>query len=75
MDQTRQEDHGDQAGRNCKKTLNTAFISDPIISSKHLTMAAESYHEGAKPNQTKLIYAWESGIKFKFATQTNKRSI
>ena len=52
VDQTRQEVHGDQTRRDCKKTLNTAFISDPIISSKHLTIAAESYHERAEPNQT-----------------------
>ena len=46
----------------CKKTLNTAYISGPIISSKNVTIAAESYHEGTEPNQTR--FARESD-KFK----------
>ena len=32
VDQNRQEDHGDEKRRNRKKTLSTAFFSDPIIS-------------------------------------------
>ena len=34
---------------------NTAYILNSVISSENLTIAAESYHEGAEPNQTKLI--------------------
>ena len=32
VDQNRQEEHGDEKCRNRKKTLGTAFFSDPIIS-------------------------------------------
>ena len=32
VDQNRQEDHGDEKRRKRKKTLSTAFFSEPIIS-------------------------------------------
>ena len=52
--------HQEQTGgpcvhKNCKKTQNMACISDPVVSSENSTIAAESYYEGAKPNQTKLV--------------------
>ena len=38
-----------------KKTLITAYISDPIISSNNVTIATESYQEGTEPTQTRYV--------------------
>ena len=47
-----------------------ACISDPVVSSEHLTIAAESYHEGAQPNQAKLVCT-KKGHKVKIKIKKN----
>ena len=73
--QNRQEDHGDEKRRNSKKTLSTAFFSDPIISSKHSTTATESYHKGAEPNQTKLLNKVALVLKINRICQTDEQKV
>ena len=56
---------------NAKHGLHFRFHSDPVVSSENLTIAAESYYEGAKPNQTKLVCTRE---RHKVKTKNKKNS-